>query len=168
MNGLQEETEMVRCRYCGRRQQTIASETWTTNDTDKACQVCVPVYSFPIAIAEHNNKEIAICAYCYESGKVVDLTEFEKHNLNFQFGLEYYEMLLFDHSIAALNSAMSYAESAEILTALGNALSRVSLTIAATKCYRRALELDPQYFPARDNIIVTSREICNPFDERLS
>ncbi len=140
---------MDTCTLCKAPIPGTSPETWTTLD-GQAVEVARSIS--PSIVAHTSVGEFAICEACYLHRLPSYFTPQDLAEIHYQFGLEYRDRQQFDRCVESLTEARGISETADIVAALAAAQDDLGCGELAVDLYRRALELDPSHFMARENL----------------
>jgi len=128
----------------------MTPEKWTTSPDGEVVEVTRS--AIPSIVAHTSIGELEICETCYWHGLPSYLTSQDLAEIHYQFGLEYRDRQLFERSVECLTEGRRLSETADVVAALALSQSALGRDAIAAALYRRALELDPSHFIARENL----------------
>jgi tetratricopeptide (TPR) repeat protein len=140
---------MHTCSLCRTEIPEAPPQRWTTDDGESALMDQTAV---PCAVVDTSVGEITVCETCYTQRLPEWLTDEDLQSIHYQFALEYRDHSEHQRSIQCLERALALGQSADILSALGYAYDNLAAPERAIEQYRRALELNPAHFIARENL----------------
>lgn len=137
------------CALCKKQIESTSFEVWTTQEGEA---VSVPLSDVTSVIAKTSIGNLEICESCYVGSLPTFFTPEDLAEIHHQFGLEYNHRQQFSQSRRCLAQARQISESADILASLAFAEDKLGHKDLAATHYRRALEIDPSHFMARENL----------------
>ena len=139
-----------KCDLCGVSYTYSDSEVWRFGSDELSVRKNAVAFAI---IGWKTRNEMQVCEVCYEKGRLQQtLNDEQLSEAFYQFGLEFINKGQLEKAKTAFSRCISIKESADGLASLGYVENSLGNETSAAELYRRALELQPDHFMARENL----------------